>query len=244
VTDAAEVLLGRLTTLGLRPVERLRATDNRSVLVSLSTKRVLSVHRGFALAPDRVLKAIVRFVSRGTTRDLRKAAQHEIVSYHQSNATDHLDHLDHLGRPARRDRPRPGDAEALQRLGLLFQALNQRHFTGSLPDVPIRLSGRMRTRLGHLSLDRDGRPTDITISRRHLAAHGWDETEHTLLHEMVHLWQCTVGHAVDHGPKFRAKAREVGAVAAARRWVTRPTHDARRTTHDAPKPKVRNGTEV
>jgi len=33
--------------------------------------------------------------------------------------------------------------------------------------------------------------------------------------------------------KILAKAREVGAVAAARRWVARPTHGARRTTHEA-----------
>ena len=218
MTDDAGVLLERLTALGLRPVARLRTTRNRTVLVSLSSKRVLSVHRAYALAPDRVLKAIVRFVSRGTSRDMRRAAQHEIVSFHQA-VVPPSDHPDHHDRPARPPRPRPGDAESLERLGLLFQALNQRHFMGSLPPVPIRLSGRMRTRLGHLSLDRAGVPTDITISRRHLAAHGWDEAEHTLLHEMVHLWQCTVGHKIDHGPRFRAKAREVGTVAAARRWV-------------------------
>lgn len=228
MSEAAEQLHERLRALGLRPVERVRATENRSVLVSLSSKRVLSVHRAYAQAPDRVLKAIVRFVSRWTPRDLRRAAQHEIISFHQASP-DRLDHLDRLDRPTRKHRPQPGDAEALERLGLLFQALNQRHFMGSLPGLPIRLSGRMRTRLGHLSLDPGGRPTDITISRRHLTAHGWDEAEHTLLHEMVHLWQCAEGHKVDHGRHFRAKAREVGAVAAARRWVSRPTHHAPRT---------------
>jgi hypothetical protein len=216
VTSDADVLCQRLTALGLRPVERLRATENRSVLVSLSRKRVLSVHRAYAQAPDRVLQAIVRFVSRWTPRDLRQAARHEIVSYHAA-AVPRSERLDHTARPAR---PRPGDAESLERLGLLFEALNQRHFMGSLPPVPIRISGRMRTRLGHLSLDQGGRPTDITISRQHLAAHGWEEAEHTLLHEMVHLWQCAVGQPVDHGPQFRAKAREVGVAAAARRWVT------------------------
>ena len=235
MTEDAEVLLQRLIALGLRSVERLRATENRSVLVSLSRQRVLSVHRAYAQAPDPVLKAIVRFVSRWTPRERRRAARHEIISYHRATVPDHLDHLDHLDRPTRRDRLRPGDTEALAKLGLLFQALNQRHFTGSLPAVPLRLSGRMRTRLGHLSLDRAGAPTDITISRRHLAAHGWDEAEHTLLHEMVHLWQCTVGHKVDHGSQFRAKAREVGAVAAARRWVSRPTHHALGTIHHAPR---------
>ena len=87
--------------------------------------------------------------------------------------------------------------------------------------IPIRLSGRMRSRLGHLSLDREGRPTEITISRRHLGADGWEEVAHTVLHEMVHLWQHASGHPVDHGPTFRAKAHAVGAHASARRWVPR-----------------------
>lgn len=251
VSHEVELLLRRLTELGLRPVERLRVTGNRTVLVSLSSKRVLSVHRAYAMAPDRVLRAIVRFVARGTPKDLRMAARHEIVSFHEASVPVEA----HPPRRVRPPRPHPGDAAALERLGLLFQALNQRHFMGSLPAIPIRLSGRMRTRLGQLTMSRDGRPTEITVSRAHLA-HGWDEVEHTLLHEMVHLWQCTDGHAVDHGLRFRAKALEVGAVAAARRWVGRnrkrparlpaldayltthdarlTSHDARRTTHDAP----------
>ncbi len=41
---------------------------------------------------------------------------------------------------------------------------------------------------------------------------------------MVHLWQHENGHAVDHGPMFRRKAREVGVVAAARRDVGTGPH--------------------
>jgi hypothetical protein len=40
---------------------------------------------------------------------------------------------------------------------------------------------------------------------------------HTLLHEMVHQWQDETGRAIDHGAGFRAKARDVGIAAAARR---------------------------
>lgn len=205
-------LQDRLEQLGLRPVDRVRLTENQTVMVSLSRTRVLSVHRAYALAPDRVLKAIVRFVARGTTPDMRRAAQHEILSFHVPDPAE----------PPRARRPGravAGDAEALERLGLLFEELNQRHFMGLLPTVPIRLSGRMRTRLGQLTMDRAGHPVDISISRRHLRTHGWDEATHTLLHEMVHLWQHAQGHAVDHGPHFRRKAREVGVAAAARRWV-------------------------
>jgi len=38
-----------------------------------------------------------------------------------------------------------------------------------------------------------------------------------MLHEMVHQWQAETGLPVDHGPLFRAKAREVGVLPAARR---------------------------
>lgn len=205
----------RLAALGLRPVARVRVTDNRTVLVSLSRHRVLSVHRAFEDAPDEVLGAIVRFVAPGMSRDARKVEQHVIIDHYRTADT---------GRPAptpkrRPDRPQPADRAVLDRLTLLFAHYNQRHFMGALPAIPIRLSGRMRTRLGHLLLDAVGTPQEITISRRHLAKHAWTEVEHTLLHEMVHLWQCTEGYAVDHGPVFRAKARETGVTAAARRWV-------------------------
>ena len=95
-----------------------------------------------------------------------------------------------------------------------------RHFGGMLGALPIRLSGRMRTRLGELAVElRSGRPLEIAISRRHLARHDWAEVEHTLLHEMVHQWQAESGLRVDHGPTFRRKAREVGVLPAARREV-------------------------
>lgn len=206
-----EELRVRLESLGAGRIGQVRLTDSRSVMVSLSRRGVLSVHRGYASAPDHVLKAIVRFVARGAPRRVRAAARHEILGYRV---------VLREGAPARRrDRALPGDRELVERLTTAFQALNWRHFSGALADVPIHLSGRMRSRLGHLALDAGGRPAEITISRRHATQHDWSEVDETLLHEMVHLWQHANGHPVDHGRAFRAKAREVGAHAAARRWL-------------------------
>jgi hypothetical protein len=211
-----EVLLGRrLELLGLRRPRTLRVTDNRSVMVSLSPRGVLSIHRGYAQAPDRVLKAVVRFLMPGTTRAGRRAAEHEILSFRPE---DHV-----AGPPHRRrsgDRPRAGDAEKCEQLALLFAQYNRRHFGGALPTVPFRISGRMRTRLAQLCLRRrTGEPYEITMSRSHIDGHGWWETAHTLLHEMVHLWQHTNGHPVDHGLAFRRKAEAIGVAASARRVV-------------------------
>ena len=119
------------------------------------------------------------------------------------------------------------------RLAQLFREANAAHFGGGLPELPIRLSGRMKSRLGQLCLSHEtGEPFEITVSRHHVERHGWAEVADTLLHEMVHLWQHVQGHPVDHGPAFRAKAREVGVEPAARRSVRRPAVQSRAARYD------------
>jgi hypothetical protein len=174
-------------------------------------RRVLRIHRGYGFAPDSVLKAIIRFLSPQVPRVQRRAAEREFLQFPVSTYSD-------TPEQPRRERPRAGDAAVLRRLEALHHELNLRHFGGSLSAIPIRLSGRMKTRLGELSLHaKDNRHNEIGISRRHIARHPWAEVEHTLLHEMVHQWQAETGQEVDHGPTFRSKAREVGVLPAARR---------------------------
>ena len=181
-------------------------------------RRVLRLHRGFASAPDDVLSAIVRFLTPRIRRDTRRAAERIFLAF---PVHDHAPPERARRRPAERERP--GDAETVARLAALHAKLNRKHFGGALGVVPVRLSGRMRTRLGEIAVDlRTARPTAITISRRHLRAHGWAEVEATLLHEMVHQWQAETGAPLDHGAGFRTKAREVGVVPRARRPVTPP----------------------
>ena len=81
----------------------------------------------------------------------------------------------------------------------------------------------MRSRLGHYTAATAlGDAAEIAISWSHLRRHGWEEALHTLLHEMVHQWQDETGRPIDHGAAFRAKARDVGIEAAARRMVCAP----------------------
>jgi hypothetical protein len=108
----------------------------------------------------------------------------------------------------------------LHRLRQMHDRLNATHFESKLEELPIRLSGRMRSRLGELTVDlRTGHALEIALSRRHLAEHDWTEVEHTMLHEMVHQWQAESGLPVDHGPSFREKAVAVGVLPVARRRV-------------------------
>lgn len=101
-----------------------------------------------------------------------------------------------------------------------YEVLNRERFDGSLSRIPIRVSRRMKSRLGHYThRDPSGEGAEIAISRRHIRRHGWGEAIETLLHEMVHQWQDESGLRVDHGRQFRAKARTVGISPRAHRDV-------------------------
>jgi hypothetical protein len=77
--------------------------------------------------------------------------------------------------------------------------------------VTVRLSGRMRRKLGEFrpAAGPDG-VHEIAISRRHLRRHGWLRAAETLLHEMVHQWQQESGRPLGHGPEFRRRCAELG----------------------------------
>jgi len=208
----ADELLARLRSLGLTRLRRCRLTRNRNVMVSFGGEE-LRVHEGYLGAPEPVLRAIVTFVE-GTTRAERRAAQRVIVAHPIRAAKA----------PARRDRMHPDDVAIAEKLAAWHQRFNVRHFHGRLRHVPIRVSRRMKSRLGHYTAaTAGGEPAEIAISRAHVRRHGWEEALHTLLHEMVHQWQDETSHTIDHGATFRAKAREVGIAPYARRVLaTRP----------------------
>ena len=208
----ADELLARLRQLGLTRLRRCRLTRNRNVMVSFGGEE-LRVHEGYLSAPEPVLRAIVTFVE-GSTRAERRGAQRVIVAHPIRAART----------PARRDRTHPDDVAIAEKLAAWHQRFNARHFHGRLRHVPVRVSRRMKSRLGHYTAaTAGGEPAEIAISRAHVRRHGWEEALHTLLHEMVHQWQDETSHTIDHGATFRAKAREVGIAPYARRVLaTRP----------------------
>ena len=193
-------LASRLHHLGLRSVARVELHRNRVVLLTLR-HGVLRIHGGYADAPDDVLADIVTFLSPFVRRRQRLAARRRFLGYP-------------LGEPpaAARRPPRIAAADRpwIERLHLMHQQLNARHFGGELGELPFRLSGRMRRRLGQVTLSREtGEATEIAMNRRHVQGDPWDEVEDTLLHEMVHQWQAETGRSVDHGVEFRRKMSTV-----------------------------------
>ena len=206
---SAEDLLRRLRALGLRRISVCRLTRNRNVMVSFGAHE-LRVHEGYLTAPQDVLVAIVRFVE-GTTRAERLRARRRLLEHP----------VETVAPPARRrGGTHPDDLRFAARLTEWHERYNAQYFAGQLRPVDVRVSRRMRARLGHYTAaTKSGDPPEIAISRRHLRNHGWEEALHTLLHEMVHQWQDEHGHAIDHGSTFRRKASEIGISPFSRRTV-------------------------
>jgi predicted SprT family Zn-dependent metalloprotease len=98
------------------------------------------------------------------------------------------------------------------------QQLNRDRFAGVLGEIAIRVSRRMRSRLGHYSPGGATAP-EIAIARRHLRRDGWTSVLDTLTHEMVHQWQHETARPLAHDRDFRHKAREVGIAPHAKRPV-------------------------
>jgi len=207
-------LLAALRALGLTGIDRCRLTRNRTVMVSYRGGE-LRVHEGYLEAPPAVMRAIVAFVT-AHTRAQRQAAQQLILGHRIERAPA----ADGAARVRARERTRPEDEPLARTLAEWHGRLNTRHFDGRLRAIPVRVSRRLKSRLGHYTAATPvGDPAEIVVGYRHIRRHGWEEALHTLLHEMVHQWQDEAGHAIDHGATFRAKAREVGITPAARRAV-------------------------
>lgn len=212
VPRSAGELLRIFESLGLRGVTHCRITNNRAVMVSYGNG-VLRLHRAYLSAPHEVLRSIVRFVcarSRAEGREARK-----ILLAFSVPGVDRT--------PRRRPTNlRPGDSDLVSQLGDWHREYNARFFNNILRDIEIRISHRMRRRLGQYTTSSPaGEPAEISISRSHIQRHGWTDVLHTLLHEMVHQWQAECGYGLGHGRTFRGKAREVGIAACACREVKR-----------------------
>ena len=221
---ASAAFLGRLRILGLRGIRLCSLTTNRSSLVSFQADR-LRIQRCFVDAPDDVLRAVVRFVNgRGAAR---RAARRTLLAYAVPRAA--------APGPSRRRRPssHPHDRPLVERLREAHGMLNRERFGDALGAVAIRVSRRLRARLGHYAPGSDD-PPEITIGRRHLRRDRWSSVLETLVHEMVHQWQHETGRPIAHDRDFRRKAREVGIPGAARARLAPISRPAR--ARPAPRP--------
>ncbi len=197
----------RLRAAGLSAATPIVPHTNRRVLVSLTRGGTLRVHTGFSFAPEPVLAAIARWARPRLRRADRLAAGRILAAF-----PVHVHVPPDAGTRRRPTEPAdPGDTARLDRLRGLHESLNALHFGGALGPVDLRLSARMRRRLGEFrpGSGPDARP-EIALSRKHLRRDGWGRVGETLLHEMVHQWQAESGRALGHGPDFRRTCASLG----------------------------------
>jgi hypothetical protein len=188
-------------------------TRNRRIMASVAERgRALRLNAAFAQADEAVLVSVARLF---TARDARtrNRAREAVRAFIRGIPAD-------AAGPARR-RPRtrevlPGDERHIERLIGEFRRINAAHFGGALPEVPVYLSGAMRRRNGHFC----SHPLEIVISRQLCTHAAPGESEHTMRHEMIHLWQHAQGKKPDHGAEFRAWARALDVHPRATRRVT------------------------
>jgi hypothetical protein len=197
-----------LRARGLKSITSLTLTKNSRVMVSYRGGE-MRVHRGYLDAAPEVHDAIVRLVEGRTKAIRREAGKFVVASAPAGIASD----------PTRRERTHPDDEAWSARLVEEHRRLNAERFSGELKPIAVRVSRRMKSRLGHYSPAVGSAPAEIAISRRHIRRHGWADAIETLVHEMVHQWQAETGLELDHGPGFRRKAVEVGIRPRARREV-------------------------
>lgn len=195
-----EQLPARLYALGLDRSVRVALTNNNTTMVSFG-QGWLRVHRGYASAGDEVLVAILRFARAGR-RETRSQARRVLLGYASVLPRERT--------RTRRETTHPEDAPFAARLTEAHAELSAQLFGSSLQPVAIRVSRRMKRKLGHYCLASRDHPADIAIARRHIRRDPWNDVLHTLLHEMVHQWQQETGLPVAHDRAFREKAREVG----------------------------------
>lgn len=200
--------LALLRARGLKSIRTVTLTKNSRVMVSFRGDE-MRVHRGYLAAPAEVLDAVVRLVE-GRTKAIRREAGKFVVANSPAGIREES---------KRRERTHPDDEPWSARLVAEHRRLNAERFGGSLAPIAVRVSRRMKSRLGHYSPAVGATAAEIAISRRHIRRHGWDDALETLVHEMVHQWQAETGAPLDHGPGFRRKALEVGIRPRAKREV-------------------------
>lgn len=97
----------------------------------------------------------------------------------------------------------------------LYRYFNLTRFEGRLPeDVPVRLSGRMKSALGHMLPGQRSDGTryvvEIALNIDLMLPHNGAERADTLLHEMAHVADYLESGGSGHGASWREWARRIG----------------------------------
>lgn len=213
VLNASEFLL-QLRRRGATRVRRVSFRRNRSVLWSLTQRgTVLNAHVAYATASEELLDAFAIVVREGgvRTRAARLAAA-------TIEAWPAVGLAVQEARTAWESGPPTGDCatpEQAHYLRGVYRYFNLTRFGGALsPDLPLRLSNRMVSALGHMlpAEDEEGRlrVSEIALNVDLMLEGNGAERIDTLLHEMAHAADYLESGNRGHGGTWRDWAKRVG----------------------------------
>lgn len=212
--------LDALHRRGATRISCVRFRNNRSTVWSLTQRgTVLNVHAAFRRADPPLLDA---FATLGREGEVGSPRAHEASDrimrwppLHEAIAALRHAH-DHAA--ARRGTSATAccatDAQRAY-LRRLYDYFNATRFENRLPsDIPIRLSNRMKSSLGHMRVrehhGRAGEVSEIALNIDLMLEGNGAERADTLLHEMAHVADYLESGHAGHGPSWRAWARRVG----------------------------------
>jgi hypothetical protein len=207
--------LEELRSRGAVRLSRVTFRANRSTVWSITRSgRVLNLHAAFASAPSAELfDAFATLVREGGVASSASRSAARVVGAWPALAPGLAD-----ARRARRNRPESAccaTSGQSRYLRILYAYFNATRFEGRLPaDLPVRLSDRMRSSLGHMMPgsggDRERTVVEIALNvDLMLKGNGADRID-TLLHEMAHVADYLLSGRRGHGKTWRMWARRAG----------------------------------
>jgi hypothetical protein len=218
-------LLEILHCRGATRVQRVRFRANRSTIWSLTQGGfVLNLHLAYRNAPREVIDhfATIAREARGGTIAYRDAAAavRGWEGLEPEMARIRQEHRRQRGSASRR-RPGPRGSgpccateEQKEYLVRLYRILNRDRFGGRLPaDVTVRLSNRMKTRIGHMLpgfSEGVRHVVEIALNVDLMLEGNGRARVDTMVHEMAHAAAWLFSGGVDHGPTWRRWARHAG----------------------------------
>lgn len=226
--------LAALQQRGATRLQQVRFRRNRRVLWSLTDRgRTLNLHEAYAGAPPSLLDAFALLAGNSRDAEGRRRSARRVREWPPVvEAMGRLREVEVLAAlaVARGRRGEEGEAppetpgvgpscvggeEERTRILSLYRRFNRERFDGCLPpEVPIRLSNRMRRRLGHMRPGTgpggDRVVVEIALNHQLLLAANHHLLLDTLLHEMAHAADWLVDGRAGHGPSWRGWARRVG----------------------------------
>ncbi|MDH3207006.1 MAG: SprT-like domain-containing protein [Gemmatimonadota bacterium] len=210
----AQDFLAELQQRGALRLSRVHLRENRSVVWSLTQQAtVLNVHAAYRAAPPELLDAFAIVAREGGVSSAATRRAASVISawpdvWRAIEAT-------RASRQLRSVTSCCATSEQRRYLRALYRYFNLTRFDGKLPDdIPVRLSGRMKSSLGHMVPIEDANGIreveEIALNLDLMLERNGAERIDTLLHEMAHVADFLESGHRGHGPSWRRWACRVG----------------------------------